>query len=40
MADSGEPTVKGFGVFDEWGPLREVFVGRADTFRFGGWSPA
>lgn len=39
MADSDEPMVEGFGVYDEWGPLREVFVGRADTFRFGGWSP-
>ena len=30
----------GFGVYDEWGRLREVFVGRADTFQFGrAWNP-
>ena len=32
-----EVIAEGFGVYDEWGPLKEVFVGRADTARFPFW---
>jgi len=28
-----------FGVYDEWGPLKEIFVGRADTLRLHEWDP-
>jgi hypothetical protein len=27
----------GFGAYDEWGPLKEVYVGRADTLRVPQW---
>lgn len=33
-------TIKDFGVYNEWGPLKEVFVGRMDTARLPKYSPA
>jgi N-dimethylarginine dimethylaminohydrolase len=34
-----EVIAKGFGVYDEWGPLKEVIVGRADTAKIPEWDP-
>jgi glycine amidinotransferase len=34
-----EIIARGFGVYDEWGPLKEIFVGRADTARIPEWDP-